>query len=164
MAVSTGLRDQYTLLWGAGEDDSESEGEWDDEDAAYQTAPLASIYSLLERHLQIESSQNDDSWWSGGLMERLTKNMNKNDPSRASSAARDYACFHRRLGKKLLFVYDLIGCDSTFDSLRFVIDAARPPQTSANFEKEFGLPRALTFEKHSERPPVPIDFWYGIYD
>ena len=162
--MSTGLRDQYTLLWGAGEDDSESEGEWDDEDAAYQTAPLASIYSLLERHLQIESSQNDDSWWSGGLMERLTKYMNKNDPGRATGAARDYAGFHRRLGKKLLFAYDLIGCDSTFDSLRFVIDAVRPPHTSANFEKDFGLPRYLTFEKHSDRPPDPTDFWYGIYD
>ena len=69
-------------------------------------------------------------------MERLTKYMNKNDPSRASSAARDYACFHKRLGKKLLFVYDLVGCDSTF----------------------------LMIEKHSERPPVQIDFWYGIYE
>ena len=97
-------------------------------------------------------------------MERLTKYMNKNDPGRASIAARDYAGFHRRVGKKLLFVYDLIGCDSSFESLRFVIDAVRPPKTSDNFEKDFGLPRYLTFEKHSDWPPVSIDFWSGIYD
>ena len=90
--------------------------------------------------------------------------MNKNDFSAASGAVREYTSFQKRGAKKLHFVYDLIGCDSTFDSLRFVIDAVRPPQTSANFEKEFGLPRALTFEKHSERPPVQIDFWYGIYE
>ena len=66
--------------------------------------------------------------------------------------------------KILLFVYDLIGRDSNFDSLRFVMDAVRPPKTSANFEKDFGLPRYLTFEKHSERPRDPIDFWSGIYD
>ena len=97
-------------------------------------------------------------------MARLTKYMNKNDPGRATGVARDHAGLHRRLGKKLLFVYDLVGCDSTFDSLRFVIDAARPPQTSANFDKDFGIPRYLTFEKHSDRPPVDTDFWHGIYD
>ena len=97
-------------------------------------------------------------------MERLTKYMNKNDPGRATGAARDYAGFHRRIGKKLLFVYDLVGCDSTFDSLRFVLDAVRPPQTSATFEKDFNLPRYLKFERHSERQPVAVDFWCGIYD
>ena len=41
VALSTG-RDEYLLLWGAGGDtDSESEGEWDDEDVGYQTAPIA---------------------------------------------------------------------------------------------------------------------------
>ena len=62
--MSTGLRDEFLLLWGAGEDDqSDSEGEFDDDEAGYQTDPIATIYSLLEKHLQIESSQNDDSWW-----------------------------------------------------------------------------------------------------
>ena len=164
LAVSTGMRDQYTLLWGAGEDDSDSEGEFDDDEPGYKTDPVAAIYALLEKHLQVESSQNDDSWWAGGLMQRLTKHMNKNDASAASGTARDYASFHKRIGKQILFVYDLLGCESQFDSLRFVIDAVRPPQTSANFEKDFGLPRCLTFEKHSDRPPVPVDFWHGIYD
>ena len=164
LAVSQGLRDQYTLLWGAGEDDSDSEGEFDEDEPGYKTDPMAAIYALLEKHLQVESSQNDDSWWAGGLMQRLTKHMNKNDASAANGTARDYASFHIRLGKKILFVYDLVGCESTFDSLRFVVDAVRPPQTGANFENEFGLPRYLAFEKHSDRPPVPVDFWHGIYD
>ena len=164
LAVSTGLRDEYTLLWGAGEDDSDSEGEFNEDDAGYQTDPIATIYSLLEKHLQIESSQNDDSWWAGGLMQRLTKHMNKNDVSAANGEARDYAGVHRRVGKPLLFMFDLVGCDSDFDSLRFVVDAARPPHSAANFERDFGLPRYLIFEKHNERPAMCMDFWRGIYD
>ena len=164
LALSTG-RDEYLLLWGAGGDDeSESEGEFDDEDVGYQTAPIASIYTLLERHLQVESSQNDDSWWAGGLMQRITQFMNKNDVTAASGAARDYTSFQKRGAKKLHFVYDLIGCESAFDSLRFVLDAVRPPKTSATFEKDYNLPRYLKFERHSERQPVVVDFWCGIYD
>ena len=164
LAVSSGVRDEYTLLWGAGEDESDSEGSHDDDDALYQTAPISSVYALLERHLQIESSQNDDSWWAGGLMERLTKHTNKNDVSAASGAARDYAGFHKRVGKKLHFVYDLVGCESPFDSLRFVVDAVRPPQTRASFERDFGLPRFLAFEKYNERPAASVDFRHGVYD
>ena len=58
----------------------------------------------------------------------------------------------------------VLRCNASNPCEGFVIDAVRPPQTSADFEKEFGLPRYLTFENHSERPPNPIDFWYGIYD
>ena len=97
-------------------------------------------------------------------MQRITNFMTQNDVSAASGAVRDYASFHKRGAKKLHFVYDLIGCESEFDSLRFVLDAVRPPQTSAAFEKDFNLPRYLKFEKHSERQPVAVDFWYGIYD
>ena len=164
LAVSRGVRDEFTLLWGAGEDESDSEGEFDEEDAGYQTAPIASIYALLDKHLQIESSQNDDSWWAGGLMQRLTKHMHNHGPDRASGAARDYAGVHKRLGRKLLFVYDLVGCESTYESLRFVIDAARPPHSGVTFERDFGLPRYLSFANHSERPAMSVDFWHGIYD
>ena len=97
-------------------------------------------------------------------MQWITQFMNKNDVTAASGAARDYTTFQKRGAKKLHFVYDLIGCDSAFDSLRFVLDAVRPPKTSAHFEKDFNLPRFLTFEKHSERQPVAVDFWCGIYD
>ena len=97
-------------------------------------------------------------------MERLTSHMNRNDVAAASDAARVYTHLHRRLGKKVLFVYDLVAAnDSDFDTLRFTLDAVRPPRSSALFEKLYGLPRYLKFEKSSRRAPASVDMWEGIY-
>ena len=97
-------------------------------------------------------------------MERLTSNMNRNDVAAASDAARVYTHLHRRLGKKVLFVYDLVANDSDFDTcLRFTLDAVRPPRSSALFEKLYGLPRFLQFEKSAQRAPESVDMWAGIY-
>ena len=68
-------------------------------------------------------------------MERLSNHMNRNDSTGASLAAREHARFHTHVGKKLLFVYDLVAADSEFTSLRFVVDAVRHPVTNAAFEK-----------------------------
>ena len=96
-------------------------------------------------------------------MERISTHMNKNDSAGASLAARAHAGFHTHAGKKLLFVYDLVAVDSEFTSLRFVLDAVRPPFTSAAFEKIYGLPRHLQFERSSERAVESVDIWTGIY-
>ena len=65
--------------------------------------------------------------------------------------------------KKVLFVYDLVANDSDFDTLRFTLDAVRPPRSSALFEKLYGLPRFLQFEKSARRAPESVDMWAGIY-
>ena len=96
-------------------------------------------------------------------MERLTSHMNRNDDAAASDAAREHTQLHRRLGKKVLFVYDLVATDSDFDTLRFTLDAVRPPRSSALFEKLYGLPRFLQFEKSARRAPESVDMWAGIY-
>ena len=96
-------------------------------------------------------------------MERLTSHMSRNDLAGASLAAKEHTHLHKRLGKRLLFVYDLVGCESKFTSLHFVLDAVRPPHTSALFEKLCGLPRYLQFEKSSQRAPESVDIWAGIY-
>ena len=163
VAVPTGIRDEYTLLWGAGESDSDSEPSQDEDDTGYVTAPIASVYQLLEKYLALDNSQGDDSWFAGGLMERLSNQMNRNDSAGASLAAREHARFHTHVGKKLLFVYDLVAADSEFTSLRFVLDAVRPPFTSAAFEKVYGLPRYLQFGRSSERATESVDIWAGIY-
>ncbi len=163
LAVSTGLKDEYTLLWGAGDLDDDSEGSQDDEDVAYETTPIAAIYALLEKYLQIDDSQGEDAWFAGGLMERLTKHMNRNDHVGAAHAVSEHTYFQKRVGKRLLFVYDVVGCDADFKNLRFVIDAVRPPETTAKFEKLYGMPRLLNFERASGRPCASVDFWRGIY-
>ena len=164
MAVSTGLKDEYTLLWGAGDLDDDSEGSNDEDEVGYETTPLAAIYALLEKHLQIDDSHGDDCWFAGGLMERLTKHMNRNDHVSAAHAMSEHTYFQKRVGKRILFVYDLVGCESDFGSLRFVIDAVRPPETSVKFEQLYGIPRQLTFERVVDRPSGPVDFWRGIYE
>ena len=164
MAVSTGLKDEYTLLWGAGDLDDDSEGSNDEDEVGYETTPLAAIYALLEKHLQIDDSQGEDAWFAGGLMERLTKHMNRNDHANALHAVSEHTYFLKRVGKRILFVYDVISVDADFNTLRFVLDAVRPPETNARFEQLYGIPRLLKFERAVDRPYVPVDFWRGIYD
>ena len=56
-----------------------------------------------------------------------------------------------------------MAAESEFTSLRFVLDAVRPPFTSAAFEKVYGLPRYLQLERSSERATESVDIWTGIY-
>ena len=72
--------------------DDDSEGSQDDEDVSYETTPLAAIYALLEKHLQIDDSQGEDAWFAGGLMERLTKHMDRNDYVNAAHAVSEHTC------------------------------------------------------------------------
>ena len=65
VAVSTGVRDAFLLLWGAGDDESDTEGSQDEDSTGYQTAPLACVYQLLEQHLAIDNSQGDDAYFAG---------------------------------------------------------------------------------------------------
>ena len=150
-------------MYGAGDVDDDSEGSQDEDDVGYETTPMAAVYALLEKHLQIDDSQ-EDAWHAGGLMERLTKHMNRNDHISAAHAVSEHTYFQKRVGKPLLFVYDVISSDAEFSSLRFTVDAVRPPDTSAKFEKLYGIPRLLKFEMASDRPSVPVDFWCGIYE
>ena len=96
-------------------------------------------------------------------MERLSNQMNRNDSAGASLAAREHARFHTYVGKKLVFVYDLVASNATFSDLKFVLNAVRPPFTSAAFEKVYGLPRYLQLERSSERAAESVDIWTGIY-
>ena len=97
-------------------------------------------------------------------MERLTKHMNRNDHANALHAVSEHTYYQKRVGKRILFVYDVISVDADFNTLRFVLDAVRPPETNARFEQLYGIPRLLKFERAVDRPYVPVDFWRGIYD
>ena len=97
------------MLWELNTSDNDSELSQDEDD---ETAPIASVYQLLEKYLALDNSQGDDSWFAGGLMERLWNLMNRNDFAGASLAARAHTGFHTHAGKKLLFVYDLLAVDS----------------------------------------------------
>ena len=163
VAVSTSNREEYTLLLGAGDSESDTEGSQDEDDTGYETAPIASVYQLLEQYLAMDQSQGLDCRYAGGLMERLSSHMDRNDSTGAARAAREHTRLHQRLGKKLLFVYDLVASDSDFDTLKYVLDAVRPPYTCAAFEHVYGIPRYLQFERRSERAIESVDIWAGIY-
>ena len=53
----------FTL--GRGDDESDTEGSQDEDSTGYQTAPLASVYTIMEQYLAIDNSQGDDAWFAG---------------------------------------------------------------------------------------------------
>ena len=75
---------------------------------------------------------------------------------------------YRRLTSKegLQFVYDLIHVPTSFQNLKFTMDAARTPLRNLGDEEflsVYGLPRKLTFKMAEPRETDPIDLWSILY-
>ena len=68
----------------------------------------------------------------------------------------------------ILFVYDFVTCEASFDNLRFVRDAGRPPLAEGLCDKHFlethGLPRKLEFDSHMTfASRSATNWWKGVY-
>ena len=64
------------------------------------------------------------------------------------------------------FVYDMVRCTLSFDALRFVSDAGRPPlgnMPDEDFERLYSIPRRLRFRSNAMREPSPSDWWSEVY-
>ena len=142
----------------------------DDEDEMYRSACLESVQKLLEmtsRQSLVadeESPQTDDAWWVGGAMPRLAESMG--DVALATRIAHDYSGWQSH--GPILFVYDIVKCDSPFRHLRYVLDAGRPPLqehlADEHFLIEFSIPRRLSFiprapRQKNDRP----NLFKGVY-
>ena len=153
----------YLLLYGAGVDDfCQDCGEGESE------TPLASIYLLLEEHFarEIQStsevSQTNDGWWEGGPMQKLS-NANWHA---SLMTLRDNVSSRLNANQKLLYVYDFIRCDATYNQLRFVLNAGRPPleeHDDTDFQNIYGIPRILQFQDHQPRSALPSNWWAAVY-
>ena len=173
-----GSQDGFTLLWHTDEnhlEGKESAEEIEDGSEDYDPAPLAFVERLLEKRFQNElelssegCGERGEAWLTGGGMRRLTDAMSKQHISRAYKLVSDTQASRLHSQVPLLFVYDFVNCEASFDNLRFVRDAGRPPLTSVLCEKHFmdvfGLPRKLSFDtQHSYASRSPIKWWDGVY-
>ena len=75
---------------------------------------------------------------------------------------------YRRLSSEegLQFVYELIHVPTSFQNLKFTMDAARAPLRilgDEEFLSVYGLPRKLTFKVAEPRETVPTDLWSILY-
>ena len=116
----------------------------------------------------MELTKSDDVWLSGGALRRLTQAMAQRHISRAFKMVTQTQASRLHSQMPLLFVYDFVTCEASFDTLRFVRDAGRPPLTSVLCEKHFvevfGLPRKLSFDKqHRYASRSPTKWWEGVY-
>ena len=76
---------------------------------------------------------------------------------REVTAARFYTAQH------LQFVYDIVSPDTSFDNMKYVLDAARKPLLdTSNFEEVYGLPRLLVFKRAAARVSKPHN-WWSVY-
>ena len=178
MPMKAGSKDEFTLLWHTGDDHlggKELAEEAEDGSEDYEPAPLAFVERLLEKRFEneLEVSSEEcgercEAWLTGGGMRRLTDAMSKRHISHAYKLVSDTQASRLHYHVPLLFVYDFVTCEASFDNLRFVLDAGRPPLTSVLCEKHFidifGLPRKLSFDtQHSYASRSPIKWWDGVY-
>ena len=156
------------LLWGIeAEDEEESDEEIMDEDIeGYQICPIAKAYSLLERHFKYHpcNSEPNDGWYKGGIMEKLIKKIAHSNANGVYETALAYNTTQALVGKPLHFVYDIVGVETKWTDLKYVLNAVRPPMKDGpDFEKVYGITRKLTLDNKSKRSPVVSNIFENVY-
>eukprot|EP00973_Karenia_brevis_P033264 4589639-Karenia_brevis.AAC.1 len=101
-------------------------------------------------------------------MHRLTNAMKSRKTSlEAWGVANDILASRINDHEQLLFVYDFCTCTCSFDTLKYVRDARRPPlQTEMNderFAQIYGLSAEVTFTRYKPRERITTNWWQGIY-
>ena len=77
---------------------------------------------------------------------------------REVTAARFYTAQH------LQFVYDIVSPGTSFDTMKYLLGAARKPLLdTSNFEEVYGLPRLLVFKRAETRVSKPQN-WWSVYE
>ena len=171
--LASGRRDECNLLWGIEkapeetDEDSEEDTEEEEEETNYQVTPLAEIISLLEKVHARDALVEDgpqDGWFRGGIMEKLSSHMKKSHSRDCYKVCVEAQTVRCNAGKPLLFVWDMVTPEAPFDSMKYVIDAARPPlEDCKNFEAKYGIPRRISFAPRDMRPPMAMDLFAGVY-
>ena len=73
-------------------------------------------------------------------MQRLSSSMARSNSQEAYKIAVETHTTRAASGSPLLFVWDMVTTDASFEALKFVLDAARPPlKDSVDFAKTNGL-------------------------
>ena len=167
--IGTGARGVFRLLWGARmPDETSDESETESmQSMEYETTPMAVAYALLEQTFREDmtaDSADAAHHVSGGAMQRLASCMGHCDVKSAVRVVEEDVTTRLQSKLPLLFVYDVVRCDEDFDSLRFVLDAERPPLSSAtDFETKYKITPKLTFKLRTSRSHTEVNWWAGRY-
>jgi len=129
-------RGEYIVIEGRALQDKVAVGYNDDD---LYVNMIGELVELILRKIR-DTTSEDDPWITGG-------------PLRTKNA-----------GQGILCVYDLVKCGSSFDELRWVLDArhAACNLSVATFERRYGLPALIGFSDISLRHKVE-DFTLGVY-
>ena len=68
--------------------------------------------------------------------------------------------------RRLQFCYDLVNVGTSFQRLKYVLNAGHAPLRNLEeeeFLKVYGLPKTLTFQKAEPREAAPTDIWSILY-
>ena len=165
--ISKGTPGEYWICWGVHDthpppsNDGEVEG-------GYEATPLAQIHMMLDKlHAQdaLADTTSEEGWFRGGVMQRISCSM-KRDTLDATRVALTAHQARAAKGNHLHFVWDVVSTEAAFDSLRYTLDAARPPlcdRPDDFFTKAYGMPRRLSFTPQQKRVPLEADMFEGIY-
>ena len=89
-------------------------------------------------------------------MEKLTKKITKSkNTNGAFETALQWNASKVALGHPLHFVYDIVGPETTFNALKYILNAAQSPlKDGPDFEKIYGISRSLTFDSKLKRKTI----------
>ncbi len=98
-------------------------------------------------------------------MQRLSSSMARSNSQEAYKIAVETHTARVASGSPLLFVWDMVTTDASFEALKFVLDAARPPlKECVEFEKTYnGFSRHLSFAPRQRRTPTVVNIFEGVY-
>lgn len=132
----------------------------------YSCTPLETVTELLAeirtRDMDKSTRIDEFDYWLGGVMPRSSAK-----PIYRAIEAVDVNVRQRlRYGSHVHFVYDLVPATTSFENLKFVLNAARPPLcsvTDPEFEESYGLNKTLKFKNAEQREVAPSDLWSTLY-
>ncbi len=136
----------------------------------YTATPLAAVYNLLEKKFNSEIDNevpDDEGMWQGGVIHRIATSMQRRQSVKPALDVADASLGYRlRRRMPVSFVYDMLKVSLSFDELRFVSDAGRPPlgnMPEEEFQRLYSIARRLSFRSNAMREPSPSDWWSEVY-
>ena len=154
-----------TLVW-ASQATRQPHQDTPEDSEEYSCTPLESVAALLAdiiaRDMADPIHADEFAWWLGGVVPKCsTKPI-----YRAIEAVDANVRQRLRHGNHMHFVYDLVPATTPLTSLRFVLDAGRPPLRSVAeepFQEAYGLDKTLMFKNAKPKEVKPSDLWSTLY-
>ena len=183
LLLYTGISKKYHLLWNASllndhcdnmssclENDCNTDVVEDV--AGYTCTPLALAYDLFNQLLELQLIEEDTSTRNKcGVVARLSADMHQQNGEVTASVCRRH--YDKMMGMKgrVGFVWELVNANmDNFDSLNNIFDAGSVPVLASAimlsdkaFERNYGFPRMLRFERAELRSPTTIDWYSDVY-